>query len=82
MSNKAEDGATKAAGKRARAPKQRFPEFWEASEWDKKPLGDFAIEWIDLLPEPPEHVVFIGNGFDREALRRAMLDCVAVETPR
>lgn len=40
-------------------------------------LGDFAIEWIDLLPEPPEHVVFIGNGFDREALRRALLGCAA-----
>jgi G3E family GTPase len=40
-------------------------------------LGDFAIEWIDLLPEPPEHVVFIGKGFDREALRRAVLNCAA-----
>ncbi|MBI3247829.1 MAG: GTP-binding protein [Deltaproteobacteria bacterium] len=40
-------------------------------------LGDFAIEWIDLLPEPPEHVVFIGKGFDREALRRAVLSCAA-----
>jgi G3E family GTPase len=40
-------------------------------------LGDFAIEWIDLLPEPPEHVVFIGKDFDREALRNAVLACVA-----
>ncbi len=38
-------------------------------------VGDFAIEWIDLLPEPPEHVVFIGKGFDREALRNALLAC-------
>jgi len=37
--------------------------------------GDFAIEWIDLLPEPPEHVVFIGKEFDREALRGALLAC-------
>ncbi len=40
-------------------------------------LGDFAIEWIDLLPEPPEHVVFIGKGFDRSALRHALLSCAA-----
>ena len=40
-------------------------------------VGDFAIEWIDLLPEPPEHVVFIGKGFNREALRAALLACVA-----
>ncbi|MCS6925060.1 MAG: GTP-binding protein [Candidatus Binatia bacterium] len=38
--------------------------------------GDFAMEWVDLLPEPPEHVVFIGQGFDREALRSAVLACV------
>jgi G3E family GTPase len=38
-------------------------------------LGDFAIEWIDLLPEPPEHVVFIGKDFDREALWQALLNC-------
>jgi G3E family GTPase len=37
--------------------------------------GDFAIEWIDLLPEPPEHVVFIGKEFDRETLRGALLAC-------
>jgi G3E family GTPase len=41
-------------------------------------MGDFAIEWIDLLPEPPEHVVFIGKEFDREALRRAVLSCAAI----
>lgn len=40
-------------------------------------LGDFAIEWIDLLPEPPEHVVFIGKGFDRVALQRAVISCAA-----
>src|SRR5712691_1174202 len=40
-------------------------------------VGDFAIEWIDLLPEPPEHVVFIGKEFDREALRNALLACTA-----
>jgi G3E family GTPase len=37
--------------------------------------GDYAIEWIDLLPEPPEHVVFIGKEFDREAVQRALLAC-------
>jgi G3E family GTPase len=37
--------------------------------------GDFAMEWVDLLPEPPEHVVFIGKGFDREALYAAVLAC-------
>lgn len=37
--------------------------------------GDFALEWIDLLPEPPEHVVFIGKDFDREALRKALFAC-------
>jgi G3E family GTPase len=40
--------------------------------------GDFALEWIDLLPEPPEHVVFIGKGFNREALQEALLACVTV----
>jgi G3E family GTPase len=35
-------------------------------------LGDFALEWLDLLPEPPEHVVFIGKGFSREALAEAL----------
>jgi G3E family GTPase len=38
-------------------------------------LDDFAIEWIDLLPEPPEHVVFIGRDFDREALQSALQQC-------
>jgi G3E family GTPase len=37
--------------------------------------GDFAIEWLDLLPEPPEHVVFIGKEFDRERLQDALLAC-------
>jgi len=37
--------------------------------------GDLAMEWVDLLPEPPEHVVFIGHEFDREALRAAVLAC-------
>ena len=37
--------------------------------------GDFDMEWLDLLPEPPEHVVFIGNGFDRQALREALVAC-------
>ena len=40
--------------------------------------GDFAMEWIDLLPEPPEHVVFIGKGFDRAGLRDAFLACAAL----
>jgi G3E family GTPase len=40
-------------------------------------VGDFAMEWIDLLPEPPEHVVFIGKGFDREAVREALIACAA-----
>jgi G3E family GTPase len=39
--------------------------------------GDFAMEWIDLLPEPPEHVVFIGKGFDRQTLQKAVLACAA-----
>jgi G3E family GTPase len=38
--------------------------------------GDYAIEWVDLLPEPPEHVVFIGKEFDREAVQKALLACV------
>jgi G3E family GTPase len=37
--------------------------------------GDFAIEWIDLLPEPPDHLVLIGKGFPREKLRNALLAC-------
>jgi G3E family GTPase len=37
--------------------------------------GDYAIEWVDLLPEPPEHVVLIGKDFDREAVQRALLAC-------
>ena len=37
--------------------------------------GEFDMEWIDLLPEPPEHVVFIGKGFDRDALQQALLAC-------
>jgi G3E family GTPase len=45
-------------------------------------LGDFAIEWIDLLPEPPEHVVFIGKNFDREALRQALANCAATHHER
>lgn len=38
-------------------------------------VGDFAIEWIDLLPEPPDHIVFIGKDFDRDGLRNAVLAC-------
>ena len=37
--------------------------------------GEFDMEWLDLLPEPPEHVVFIGKGFDRAALRQALGEC-------
>lgn len=37
--------------------------------------GDFAMEWIDLLPEPPDHLVIIGKGFDREAIRTALVTC-------
>jgi G3E family GTPase len=36
-------------------------------------MGELALEWIDLLPEPPEHVVFIGKDFPREALSAALL---------
>lgn len=36
---------------------------------------DFALEWIDLLPEPPEHVVFIGKDFPRERLHDALIAC-------
>ena len=39
--------------------------------------GEFDMEWLDLLPEPPEHVVFIGKGFDRDALHHALLECAA-----
>lgn len=42
-------------------------------------LGDFAMEWLDLLPEPPEHVVFIGKDFDRDALRHALFSCEATD---
>lgn len=37
--------------------------------------GEFAMEWVDLLPEPPEHVVFIGSGFDRDSLLAALTAC-------
>jgi G3E family GTPase len=45
-------------------------------------LGDFALEWIDLLPEPPEHVVFIGKGFPRAALSTALLAATAPHPPQ
>jgi len=45
-------------------------------------LGDFAIEWIDLLPEPPEHVVFIGKGFSREALSAALIAATNSRPPQ
>lgn len=32
------------AGKRGWVPKLRFPEFWEAGEWEEKPLGDYLTE--------------------------------------
>ena len=52
----------------------RFPESTE--QWMFQFVaGDFAIEWLDLLPEPPEHVVFIGKEFDRVKLREAVLAC-------
>jgi len=52
----------------------RFPE--SSEQWMFQFVaGDFAIEWIDLLPEPPEHVVFIGKEFDREGLRAALRAC-------
>jgi G3E family GTPase len=37
--------------------------------------AEFAMEWVDLLPEPPEHVVFIGNSLDRNALLAALTAC-------
>jgi G3E family GTPase len=40
-------------------------------------LGDFALEWLDLLPEPPEHVVFIGKDFSRETLSAALRTATA-----
>lgn len=43
--------------------------------------GDFAIEWIDLLPEPPDHLVIIGKGFDRETLRNALVACSEAAPP-
>ena len=44
--------------------------------------GEFDMEWLDLLPEPPEHVVFIGKGFDRAALRRALDECALASPPQ
>ena len=44
--------------------------------------GDFAIEWIDLLPEPPDHLVIIGKGFNREELQDALLACAEAIPPR
>jgi len=44
--------------------------------------GDFAIEWIDLLPEPPDHLVIIGKGFNREELQNALLACAEAIPPR
>ena len=47
-----------------------------AEQWMFQYVGhDFALEWIDLLPEPPEHVVFIGKDFPRQELRDALLAC-------
>jgi G3E family GTPase len=43
--------------------------------------GDFAIEWIDLLPEPPDHLVIIGKGFNREELQDALLACAQTIPP-
>jgi len=37
--------------------------------------GEFDIEWVDLLPEPPEHVVFIGSRLDRGALLAVLTAC-------
>lgn len=45
-------------------------------------LGDFALEWIDLLPEPPEHVVLIGKGFSRDALSAALLAATMPHSPQ
>ena len=42
--------------------------------------GEFDMEWLDLLPEPPEHVVFIGKGFDRAALQNRLLACAATRS--
>ncbi len=39
--------------------------------------GAFDMEWLDLLPEPPEHVVFIGKGFDRDGLQHGLRACAA-----
>jgi G3E family GTPase len=39
--------------------------------------GEFAMEWVDLLPEPPEHVIFIGSGFDRDGLVASLSGCLA-----
>ena len=37
--------------------------------------GEFDMEWLDLLPEPPEHVVFIGKGFERDGLQQVLREC-------
>jgi len=54
-----------------------FVRFTDSEEqWMFQYVGrDFALEWIDLLPEPPEHVVFIGKDFPRRELRDALLAC-------
>lgn len=44
MSNKRVGKTTKRAGKRALVPKLRFPEFWDAGEWEERRLREALTE--------------------------------------
>jgi G3E family GTPase len=42
--------------------------------------GEFDIEWIDLLPEPPDHLVIIGKEFSRKEIEKNFLACCGTDT--
>ena len=37
--------------------------------------GDYDMEWVDLLPEPQEHIVFIGKQLDRVSIEAKLRYC-------
>ena len=37
--------------------------------------GDYDMEWVDLLPEPQEHIVFIGKQLDRVSIETKLRYC-------
>ena len=37
--------------------------------------GDYYMEWVDLLPEPQEHIVFIGKQLDRVSIEAKLRYC-------